>query len=196
METNLFRSSLMAVLMVLMVLGGCSKSTDEGSMKSKAPFFDGLYLKYDVTSYSGDSAMPGHEDWSVVTIESDRFKITKESYTHIEDGRQIKIMAREFIVNKNGVVTDCEIKSYKGGFCPIWIAVGNFEVGEYLRDAGMKVFEKTTWKGWDTYRISDKPKSINFYYELDQGFLVGTDGTGLRQDLTLVENNANIPTSY
>jgi len=29
-----------------------------------------------------------------------------------------------------------------------------------------------------------------------QGFLVETDGTGLRQDLTLIENNAGIPTSY
>ena len=60
----------------------------------------------------------------------------------------------------------------------------------------MKVFEKTTWKGWETYRISDKPNSIDFYYELDQGFLVGSDGTGLRLDLTLIENNAGIPTSY
>ncbi len=60
----------------------------------------------------------------------------------------------------------------------------------------MKTSEKLTWKGWDTYRMSDKPDSINFYYELDQGFLVGTDGTGLRQDLTLVDNNADIPVSY
>ena len=196
METRLFRLFLMAVFIVLMVLGGCSKSTDEGAKNVKAPFFDGLYLKYDVTAYSGDSAMPGHEDWSVVAIDSDTFKITKESYTHMQDGRQVMIMSRTFMVNENGVVTDCEIKSYEGGYSPIWIAVGNFEVGEYLRDAGMKVFEKTTWNGWETYRISDKPDSINFYYELDQGFLVGTDGTGLRQDLTLIDNNAGIPTSY
>jgi hypothetical protein len=186
----------MAVLILLMLVGGCSKRTDEESKNVKAPFFNGLYLKYDVTAYSGDSAIPGHEDWRVVDIDSGRFKITKESYTHLPDGKQLMIMYRNYIVNENGVVTKCEIKSYEGCYSPIWIAVGNFEVGEYLRDAGMKVFEKTSWNGWDTYRISDKPKSINFYYELEQGFLIGTDGTGLRQDLILIDNNAGIPTFH
>ena len=196
METKLFRLFLIAVLIVLTVLGGCSKSTDEGAKNVKAPFTDGLYLKYDVTSYSGASEIPGHETWRVVAIDSDRFKITKESYTHMQDGRQVMIMSRTFMVNANGVVTDCEIKSYKGGYAPLWISVSSFQVGEYVARPGRKVFEKMTWKGWETYRISDKPDSINFYYELDQGFLVGTDGTGLRQDLILIENNAGIPTSY
>jgi hypothetical protein len=196
MKTRKLFLFLVAVLIGLTVFGGCGKSSDERSKGVKAPFFDGLELKYDVTAYSGNSAMPGHEDWSVVATDYRGFKITKKSYTHAPDGRQVQIMSRTFVLNENGVVTDCEIKSYEGGYSPIWIAVGNFEVGEHLRDAGMKVFEKTTWNGWDTYRISDKPNSINFYYELDQGFLVGTDGAGLRQELILIENNAGIPTSY
>lgn len=195
MENKTFGSYFMAVLLVLIVSVGCSESTDEGSKKLKAPFFDGLYLKYDVTTYSGDSEMPGHEDWNVVALEDGSFRIKKESYTHMPDGRHQMVMARTFIVNDNGIVTDCEIRSYEGGYCPIWMAVDHFKVGDFLRDAGMKIFEETTWNGWETYRISDKPNSINFYYELDQGFLVGTDGIGIRQELTLVENNVDIPTS-
>jgi hypothetical protein len=92
-------------------------------------------------------------------------------------------------------VKECKFTSYEGGYCPVWLPVGTFKVGEYMRDAGMKVFEKVTWKKWMTYRVSDKIDSINFYYELSRGFLVGTDGVGNRLDLTLIENNAGISNS-
>ena len=196
MKTKTYFMILLGVMAVLAISEGCSKDASEGAKSVKAPIFDGLYFNYDVTGYSGDSTTQGHQTYTVESAGSRTYKITMKNYTHMPNGSQILIMDRIFIVDENGIVKECKFRSYEGGYCPLWLPVSSLEVGEYLRDAGMKVFEKTTWKGWETYRISDKPDSINFYYELDQGFLVGTDGTGLRQDLTLIENNAGIPTSY
>ena len=193
MKTKTYFRLLLSVMAVLAISEGCSENTGKSV---NAPFSDGLYFKYDVIGHSDDSTTHGHQTYTVESIEPETYKIAMENYTHMPDGRQLLVMDRIFIVDKNGIVKDCELRSYKGGYCPLWLPVGRLEVGEYLRDAGMKVFEKTTWKGWETYRISDKPDSINFYYELDHGFLVGTDGTGLRLDLTLIENNVGIPISY
>lgn len=193
MKTKTYFMILLSVMVVLAISEGCSENTREGGKSAKAPFSDGLYFKYDVI---GSSGAHGHQTYTVESIKAETYKITMENYTHIPDGRQLLVMDRIFIVDENGIVKGCELRSYKGGYSPLWLPVGRLKVGEYLRDAGMKVFEKTTWKGWEAYRISDKPDSINFYYELDQGFLVGTGGTGLRLDLTLIENNAGIPTSY
>lgn len=187
---------LLAAMVTLAVSQGCSEKTPEGEKSVNAPFSDGLYFKYDVIGHSGSSTTHGHEIYTVESIDPETYKIAKENYTRMPDGRQVLVMDRIFIVNKNGIVKDCELRSYEGGYCPLWIPVGRLEVGGYLQGAGMKVFEKTNWKEWQTYRISDKPNSINFYYELNQGFLVGTDGAGLRQDLTLIENNAGVPISY
>lgn len=196
MNTKTYFMILLAGMALLAISEGCSNEASEGAKNVKAPLVDGLYVKYDVTQDSGDSTIQGHQTYTVESAGSRNFKVTMKNYTHMPNGSQILIMEIIFIVDENGIVKECKFRSYEEGYCPLWLPVSSLEVGEYLRDAGMKVFEKTTWKGWETYRISDKPDSINFYYELDQGFLVGTDGTGLRQDLTLIENNAGIPTSY
>ncbi len=187
---------LLAVMSLLAIIEGCGNDASEGANSVEAPLVDGLYFKYDVTSYSGESTTRGHQTYTVKSAGSRNFTVTMENYTHMPDGSQLLVMDIVFIVDENGIVKECEYRSFEDGYCPFWLPVSSLEVGEYLRDAGMKVFEETTWMGWETYRISDAPNSINFYYELDQGFLVGTDGTGLRQDLTLIENNAGIPTSY
>jgi hypothetical protein len=42
--------------------------------------------------------------------------------------------------------------------------------------------------------MSDKPDdSINFYYELDQGLYVGSDGSVMLQEMNLTDSNAGIP---
>ena len=187
---------VLAAFLAVIVAQGCSEQTREGKEARPVPLSDGLYFRYDVVGHVGSSTTHGHETYTVESAGPDTYTIQKEHYTHMPDGSKKLIMERLFVVNQKGIVEDCELRSYIGGYSPLWIPVESFEVGDHLRDAGMKVFEKTAWKAWDTYRISDKPDSINFYYELSQGFLVGTDGTGLRQDLTLAENNAGLPTSY
>lgn len=196
MKTKPYVMILLAALAVLAISVGCSKDAPEQAKSVKAPIVDGLYFKYDVTGYSGDATTQGNQIYTVASAGPKTFNITMKNYTHMPDGRQILVMDIIFIVDENGIVKECKYRSYKGGYCPLWLPISRLKVGEYLRDAGMKVFEKTTWKEWQTYRISDKPGSINFYYELDKGFLVGTDGTGIRQDLTLTDNNAGIPSSH
>ena len=82
------------------------------------PFPTGLYFKYDVIQHSGSSTIHGHEMYTIKSIDSETYKVAKENYTHIPDGRPVLVMQRIFIVNKNGIVQDCELGSYKGGVLP------------------------------------------------------------------------------
>ena len=106
MKIKVYFMILLAVMTALAISEGCSRNAREGG---NAPFFDGLYFKYDVI---GSSGAHGHQTYTVESIKPDTYKITMENYTHMPDGRQLLVMDRIFIVDENGIVKDCEIRSY------------------------------------------------------------------------------------
>jgi len=145
------------------------------------PFFDELYLEYDVGK--------GYKlIYNFHMIEDNKFKIIEIDETGFS-GKDIE----EFYINRHGKVYKSSKEIYEGGFSPIWIPVHEMEIGDTVDD--YKVVRKDKWKKWEVLVVKNPDFQVEKYFELNTGFLVGVKGRfGMAYEITLVDTNADIPT--
>ncbi len=176
---------ILAILLSFIVLPIGLSMHEHYKYSEKAPFFDGMFLKY------GDKY---GELFKVSIVDDRRFKITETEKSDVFKGS-----ATEYIVNEYGRI-EKETKIFSSGkiknksqrigeFLSIWLPTNNLNVGDMLPDKRSYVARKDKWKQWEVLVIKDSFVSGGeIYYELDTGYLVGYSAA----NYTLVNTNAKI----
>jgi hypothetical protein len=172
------------------------------SEKEPAPFFDGLYLEYDVlkTFKTRDEAMldfEGTKEHSTVTYTVEATDKGKYTVTQNDRGK-ILSLKRVSHVDEYGMAK--ELRNY----VQFWIPVTGLDTGDALYD-NFRVIRKERWKGCDVLVFKDESipdiSAAEWYYDERTGFMVGKKAhLGVKkvvgsqeQDWVLIDTNADIP---
>jgi len=186
--------------------------------KEEAPFFDGLYLKYDViktskTRYDDMLKTEGIKERSKITyrledIGDEQYRVVKTDYNE----KRRMSMDEEFAVDIYGKVVSREreykygdtvrrVEDYEyGKFSKIWIPVQGLEKGDVFNGT-LTVTGRAKWMEWDVVIVTDAlvAPGAEWYYDAETGFFVGMKaGIGVKfigseeRDEVLSETNAAI----
>jgi hypothetical protein len=166
---------LLAFSFPLVVLH-CSK------YKELAPFFDGLFMKYEIGGIS--------TSYEVNKTDDNRYKIMETR----KRGKVLGDKTHELQVDSYGRVYESTFEPYEDKFSPIWIPVNTMEIGDAF-DGRKVVVRKDRWKKWEVLVIKDTLTQSESYFESQTGFWVGSFaktavGSG---EMVLVDTNADIP---
>ncbi len=161
---------------LLLILSNCTKYNEE------APFFNELFLEYDVMGYA--------TIYNVETLDDNQFKITET-----EKRGPLSDDIEELFVDEYGKVYKSTFKDYEGKFSPIWIPVHEMEIGDTFNN-GYKVIRREQWKKWEVFVIQNPLFPEERYFDTNTGYRVGAEGKAKlgRYKAVLINTNADIPT--
>jgi hypothetical protein len=158
---------------IFLILICCTK------YKEQTPFFDGLFLEYDLGS-------PGFKwTYNIHNIEDGKFRINET-----EEEGAIGKRLREYFVDSKGKVYKTDTKDYQGKFSPIWLPVHEMKIGDTF-DNGDAVVRKDKWKKWEVLVIKDSDSNNERYFDVNTGYFVGSYES--RATVVLINTNASIP---
>ncbi len=168
---------LLVITILPLILLQCTQYNEE------TPFFNGLFLEYDVGS--------GYKlIYNIYVLDNNKYKIIETDETGIL-GKEVE----ELLVNSFGKVYESSKKSYKGKFSPIWIPVHEIEIGDTI-DGRHIAIKKDKWEKWDVMVLKDIAAEAESYYDLNTGYWVGSfakTAVGVGK-IILINTNADIPT--
>lgn len=189
----------LSLIMLCIFIVQCSK-------KEQAPFFDGLYLEYDVlkTYKTRDEAMLNFEGtkehwkvtYSVEAIDNGKYKVIQNEF----NARNERISHETvFHVDAYGMAQEL------GNYLQFWVPITGFKTGDALYDK-FKVNRKETWKGCNVLVFKDESIPVTdigaaeWYYDERTGFMVGKEAhLGIKkvvgsqeQEWLLIDTNADV----
>ncbi len=169
-------STVLLIIFLPLVFLHCTK------YKEPAPFFNGLFLEYEI---KGKKII--FDVYAV--IDNKNYKIVET-----EKSKVFGDETKELFVDAYGRVYKSSFKDYEGKFSPIWIPVNKIKINDTF-DSGYKILRKDKWRKWDVMVIKNPDIEEERYFEVNTGYFVGTKGKfGMAYEVVLVDTNADIPT--
>jgi hypothetical protein len=195
---KIFKKSVFPTILLFSFLltTGCQKKN-----KEMAPFFDGLYFKYEVSATSGNS----EDVFKVKKMNGGYEVILDEFYGSHNVGEIVKN-----IVDLYGVIKEKpirarkaskrtkKIKWLKGRRICIWIPLEEIKIGSKFETSlgNYRVIEQKNWEDWKVWMLKDGSGNES-YYDRGTGFLVGSKSISLQMvgsmKRILIDTNADIP---
>jgi hypothetical protein len=172
------KRNLMVLLYVFfLVFFGCTE------YKEEPPFFDGLFLEYNLGG-------PFRVSYAVKNFKDDGYKIIETYKGGVLNGE-----TEEMWVNVYGRVYKSTNKNYERTFSHIWIPVNKMEIGDSFKYLGDEytVARIGKWKKWEVMVIKNLDYGYERYYEVNTGYWVGSSGERGKK-IILTNTNADIPT--
>ncbi len=165
-------------------------------IKEVAPFFDGLYLEYDVLKTYRTRAeirlkSEGTRQRTNITYRfeslGNKYRVTKTEVSSILG----KLSEDIFNVDYNGKAEELE------NYLEVWLPVTELNVGDAIYGT-FKVDRKERWHEWDVSVLIDESAPYSeWYFHTETGYLVGMkSGAGLKvvatqeRDQILVDTNS------
>ncbi len=145
-----------------------------------APFFDGLYLKYDANRIQYLYHFKETENYQYTIVKTEQRKPLNDKTT-------------EFHVDTYGKVSKSSNGKFEGKLSPVWIPVKKIEVGDHI-DGKYKVLRNEQYKKWNVWVLKTIEFDVEHYFEIMTGYLVGVKGKfGMAFEYYLTSSNADIP---
>jgi hypothetical protein len=138
-----------------------------------APFFDGLYLEYNVVKT--------YKSRDEISLKMDGTEVRVKVRYQVENAdNKYRIMKIETdsqsgdILNEEEHIVDMYGKDEgRNNYLQIWLPVRGFVPGDALYDS-FKVIRKEKWKEWDVLVLMDESApAAEWYYDQNTGVMVG-----------------------
>jgi hypothetical protein len=138
-----------------------------------APFFDGLYLEYDVVKT--------YKSRDEISLKMDGTEVRVKVRYHVESAdNKYRIMKIDTdsqsgdILNEKEYIVDMYGKDEgRNNYLQIWLPVTRLVQGDTLY-GNFKVIRKEKWKEWDVLVLMDESAPVaEWYYDQNTGLMVG-----------------------
>jgi len=188
------RNLLVILFIVLSTNLGCQKRGD------LAPFFDGLYFKYNNILNTGNT----YTIYTIKKVDSE-YNVIEERLTPVFPETINHIVDLYGFIKKSTKIKETsketkDLKFNKGRRIAFWIPPKELQINKRFSTSlsgrsTCRVIEKKSWNKWSVL-VSEDEVGAEFYYDIKTGFLVGCHVSiplvGSRKTI-LIETNADIP---